>query len=78
MKLNKNDSDEAAVEAVGAWMLQERNQQEGMLYQSDAAPTIADLFGQRLVSENDAGNACIDKRVLAAFHALSGDSVVWS
>lgn len=59
-------------------MLKELEKQDGVLYQDDAASNIADLFGDRFTYENDSGNACIDKKVLAAFGKLTGDSVVWS
>lgn len=51
--------------------------QDGVLYQDDAAAQIAGGFGEDFVYENDSGNACIEKRVLAAFRDLTGDSVVW-
>jgi hypothetical protein len=59
-------------------MLSELEKQDGVLYQSDAASRIADLFGEDFVYENDDGNTCIDRAVLNAFRNLTGDSVVWS
>jgi hypothetical protein len=65
-------------EAVAAWMLAELKAQGGVLSQEQAAPEIADRFGEAFVYQSDAsGNTCIDKGVLVAFRKLSGDSVVW-
>jgi|SRR5580700_7613679 hypothetical protein len=68
----------ATADAVAGWMLKELEKQDGVLHQDDAVSNIADLFGERFVYENDLGNACIAKQVLAAFRKLTGDSVVWS
>ena len=72
------DKTTATAENVADWMLKELEKQDGILYQTEAAPHIADLFGEHFIYENDSGNACIDKRVLAAFRTLTGNSVVWS
>jgi hypothetical protein len=72
------DETTATPDTVADWMLKELEKQDGILYQSEAAPQIADLFGERFIYENDSGNAFIDKQVLAAFRKLTGDSVVWS
>jgi hypothetical protein len=75
----KNPPDETTgPTTVANWMLCELEKQDGVLYQEDAATQIADLFGERFTYENDWGNACVDKQVLAAFRKLTGDSVVWS
>lgn len=81
MTLKKNnlpDKTIATADTVADWMLKELEKQEGVLHQAEAAPQIADLFGERFIYENDSGNACIDKQVLAAFRKLTGDSVVWN
>jgi hypothetical protein len=77
-KHNLPDQTTATADTVAAWMAKELDKQDGVLYQADAASQIADLFGERFIYENDSGNACIDKQVLAAFGKLTGDSVVWS
>jgi hypothetical protein len=77
-KNNLPDKTTATAETVADWMLKELDKQDGVLHQAEAAPHIADLFGERFIYENDSGNACIDKEVLAAFRKLTGDSVVWS
>jgi hypothetical protein len=77
-KSNLPDKTTATADTVAGWMLKELEKQGGVLYQNDAVSNIADLFGERFVYENDLGNACIDKQVLAAFRKLTGDSVVWS
>jgi hypothetical protein len=77
-KSNLPDKTNATADTVADWMLKELEKQDGVLYQADAVSSIADLFGERFVYENDLGNASIDKQVLAAFRKLSGDSVVWS
>jgi hypothetical protein len=76
-KKNPNQTTDTAEIAAG-WMLKELEKQDGVLYQAEAASQIADVFGERFVFENDSGNACIDKQILAAFRRLTGDSVVWS
>jgi hypothetical protein len=77
-KSNLPDKATATAETVSAWMLKELNKQDGVLYQTEAAPQIADLFGEHFIYENNSGNACIDKKVLAAFRKITGDDVVWS
>jgi len=59
-------------------MLNELEKQKGVLNQDDAVSRIADLFGEHFIYDNEAGNPAIDKKVLAAFRKLTGDSVVWS
>jgi hypothetical protein len=63
---------------IARWMLKELEKQNGVLYQEEAAPRIAELFGEDFVCESDAGNACIKKEILSAFRRLTGDHVVWS
>ena len=77
-KTNLPDDTTATADTVANWILKELEKQNGVLYQAEAASQIADLFGERFIYENDSGNACIDKQVLAAFRKLTGDSVVWS
>jgi hypothetical protein len=79
MKQKKDPPDQnATAESVASWMFQELDKQDGVLDQEDAASQIADLFGEHFTYENEAGNLAIDKKVLAAFRKLTGDSVVWS
>lgn len=81
MKRNKNRHKEESptADTVADWMLHELEKQNGVLYQDEAASQIADLFGEGFTYEHaDSGNACIDKKVLAAFRKLTRDSVVWS
>jgi hypothetical protein len=65
-------------ETVAAWMVKEFEKQGGVLDQDDAATKIEELFGERFVYDFESLTGGIDKRVLAAFTRLSGDSVVWS
>jgi hypothetical protein len=67
----------STVDAVAGWMLKQLEEQGGVLHQGQAAAEIADHFGERFVYENNSGNACINKQVLAAFRELTGNSVVW-
>jgi hypothetical protein len=78
MTRKKSPDPDATSEAVAGWMRQELEKQDGVLYQEDAASQIGDLFGEQFIYENPAGNPAIDKKVLAAFRKLTGDSVVWS
>ena len=77
-KKNLPDKTTATPDTAAEWMLKELEKQHGFLYQAEAAPQIADLFGEHFSYKNDLGNACIDKQVLAAFRKLSGYWVVWS
>jgi len=47
------------------------------LYQQDAVFAIETKFGKEFSYVNNAGNPAIDKKVLAAFKKITGDSVVW-
>ena len=80
MTAMKRSRDEVSTtpEIVADWMLRELERQAGILNQDDAAGRIADLFGERFVYENRAGNIAIHKEVLAAFRKLTGNTVVWS
>jgi uncharacterized protein YodC (DUF2158 family) len=77
-KINRSDKMSATALAVAEWMVKELEKQNGVLYQTEAASRIGDLFGQCFIYENSSGNACIEREVLAAFRALTGDRVVWS
>src|ERR1700691_2612721 len=77
-KKNLPDKTTATPDTVAERMLEKLEKQHGVLYQAEAAPRIADLFGEYFIYKNDSGNACIDKQVLAAFRKLTGDGVVWS
>lgn len=47
------------------------------LYQQETVYAIETRFGEKFFYINDAGNPAIDKKVLAAFNKLTGNSVVW-
>ena len=80
MAVEKNNPEKESVTAqsVAEWMVSELEKQNGVLYQCEAASQIPDLFGDGFIYENERGNACIRKEVLAAFRTLTGDAVVWS
>jgi hypothetical protein len=78
MKNNPPNKTTPTPDAVANWMLQELDKQGGVLHQTEAAPKIAEIFGERFIYENDSGNPCIDKQVLTAFRKLTSDTVVWS
>ncbi|MGH2362466.1 MAG: DUF6953 family protein [bacterium] len=61
---------------VAKWMLAELRKR-GSLYQPDAAEKIERRFGRQFVDENADGGTGIDRRVLEAFRAETGKSVVW-
>jgi hypothetical protein len=61
---------------VARWMVQEV-ERDGMLYQDEAAATIADKFGEEFTYENDNGNIAIRRDVLAEFRTLTQETVVW-
>jgi hypothetical protein len=63
-------------EMVAFWMLNEI-EKDGVLYQETAVFDIAEKFGEKFTSENERGNASIDKTVLAAFRKISENLVVW-
>jgi hypothetical protein len=67
---------EVTAEQVAQWMVEELHRVE-YLYQQDAVYAIETRFGEKFFYINDAGNPAIDKKVLAAFNKLTGDSVVW-
>ena len=60
-------------ETIAAWMVDEFKRQGGVLYQSDAAAKIEELFGEQLFRLEGG----IDPKVLKAFQKLTGNSVVW-
>lgn len=62
--------------AAAEWMLGTVNE-EGVLYQDQAAAELAARFGDELITINDAGNVAIQRSVLTAFRKISGDTVVW-
>lgn len=61
---------------VAAWMLSELERHDG-LYQDVAVGGIMDRFSEDYAWYNDNGNPVINKKVLAEFQSLTGDSVVW-
>lgn len=71
-----NKQSKTAAEDVAEWMLAELGKVQ-YLYQQDAVYSIERKFGASFVYVNDAGNLAIDRKVLAAFKKLTGDSVIW-
>jgi hypothetical protein len=67
---------EPTADEVAKWMLDELNKVQ-YLYQQDAVYGIESMFGSAFVYLNDAGNPAIDRKVLAAFKKLTGESVIW-
>lgn len=63
-------------QVIAEWMLT-RLEETGQLDQADAVAEIADRFGEHFTYENENGNPAIDKRVLRAWNALTGNTVVW-
>ena len=61
---------------VAQWMLDELKRVK-YLYQKTVVYDIEKKFGDEFTYENDSGNPAIDKKVLAAFRKLTGDSVIW-
>lgn len=61
---------------VAQWMLDELGRTK-YLYQETVVYDIASKFGESFTYYNDYGNSAIDKKVLAAFRKLTGDSVIW-
>lgn len=59
--------------------MDELKKQGGILHQHEASSQIGRLFGEEFVYDNEeSGNTCIRKEVLAAFRRVSGKDVVWS
>lgn len=52
-------------------------QRTDYLYQETAAYDIASRFGEAFTYTNQNGNLAIDKKVLAAFKKLSGETIIW-
>ncbi len=67
---------DATPETIARGMLGEIERKHD-LFQLDAVRGIAEKFGPEFTYENQRGNPAIDKRVLAAFNKLTGDTVVW-
>jgi len=63
-------------EQVAQWMLSELKRVK-YLYQETVVYDIASQFGKQFNYYNDNGNPAIDKKVLAAFRKLTGDTVIW-
>lgn len=61
---------------VAEWMLDELKRVK-YLDQQSAVYDISSKFGEEFAYNNDSGNPAIDKKVLAAFRKLTGDSVIW-
>lgn len=64
-----------ALEAA-IWMVEEIRSR-GVLYQKDAAKTVAERFGQEFVYVNENGNLAIGERVLQHFRIMTEDEAVW-
>lgn len=67
---------EVTTEQVAQWMVEEL-QRVKYLYQQEAVFAIETKFGAKFFYINDAGNPAIDRKVLASFKKLTGNSVVW-
>jgi hypothetical protein len=52
-KKNLPDKTTATPDTVAEWMLEELEKQHSVLYQAEAAPQIADLFGEYFIYKND-------------------------
>lgn len=52
-------------------------EREGCLYQDDVVDYLASSGQAGLLRENDEGNEVLGKAVLAAFLALTAETVVW-
>jgi len=63
-------------EQVAKWMLEELHRVK-YLYQETVVYDISSKFGEQFTYINDNGNPAIDRKVLAAFRKLTGDSVIW-
>lgn len=61
---------------VAQWMLDELKR-VSFLYQETVVYDISSKFGEEFSYYNESGNPAIDKKVLAAFRKLTGDSVIW-
>ena len=66
----------ASPEQVAAWMLAEL-QRTDYLYQETIVYEIDSKFGPGFTQANQNGNLGIDRKVLAAFKKITGDSVIW-
>jgi hypothetical protein len=66
----------ATPEVIAQWMLG-KVERDGTLQQAVAVHKIARRFGDEFVYLNARGAPAIDKRVLAAFLDVSGETVVW-
>jgi hypothetical protein len=67
---------EAKYKEIAEWMA-EKLKDRPNLYQDQIVVEIKRTFGDEFVHLNDSGNLAIDKKVLAAFRIVTGDSVVW-
>ncbi len=63
-------------QTIAQWMLDELNRTK-ILHQDVVVSTILSQFGGEFCYFNDGGNHVIDRRVLNAFRALTGEQVVW-
>ena len=67
---------DTSAEQVAQWMVEELHRVK-FLYQQEAVFAIETKFGAKFFYINDAGNPAIDRKVLASFKRLTGNSVVW-
>jgi hypothetical protein len=63
-------------DTIAAWMLS-RIEAEGCLYQDDVVDHALRLSGEQWLRENADGNLVVGKEILAAFLAISKETVVW-
>lgn len=63
-------------EQVAAWMLDQVGA-EGCIYQDDVVDYVLKVHGEQWLRENADGNLVLGKEILAAFVAISKETVVW-
>lgn len=68
-------SDSSAQKAAD-WM-RERIDEQGVLYQEDAAAELTARFGAECTYENENGNLAISREILKRFRAATDKTVVW-
>lgn len=61
---------------TAAWMLS-RIKAEDCVYQDDVVDYVLATHGEQWLRENADGNLVVGKEILAAFLAISKDTVVW-
>jgi hypothetical protein len=76
MKTPTQNDEQQLAQRAAEWMCDEVLR-SGWLDQAHAADEIERRFGASVVYINDSGNTAIARPVLAAFHRLTSDTVVW-